>query len=214
MIRARVLIGATLSIALLASGCAAQEPSSAPPTFNAPELTASEKAAQTAVVLDEEWRAIQAEFPEAERPDATLDRYVWPAEWSSMQAECLQAQGFEASVDTDGALVMKGTDSQRLPALLASFVCKVQYPVDPVAEIPLNDSQIEYVYWYYTNTLTQCLEDLGIDVAPAPSLVVFKETFYSDGFWSPYASVPEDFDWARATDSCPQSPDGIYGGDS
>lgn len=193
------------------AGCAAPAASTAP-TVVIDTMTEAERAATTSRVLEERWRALQLQFPEAVRPDVSMVRYVWFSEADQVRAECLNDLGFTAAASEDGGVDVAGDQAQREAINVALYTCAAMYPLDPHANAPLNDSQLEYTYWYFTNTLTTCLQSFGVSVSNAPSLEVFKQNFYTEASWSPYADIGESVDWAQINKECPQSGPDLYAG--
>lgn len=180
------------------------------PDVIVPELSNIEKSSLTAQLLDTRWSALLLDHPEAVRPEVALVRYVWPSEWPQTQVACLQEQGVDATLAEDGSVALTALTAQKEATDLANYVCEAMYPLDPVANLPLNDSQLAYVYWYYTGPLTACLEHNGVAVDEPPSLAVFKQDFYSDRFWSPYGSIGDSDDWNLLSNKCPQAAPDLY----
>jgi len=202
-----------LSIALLVAlvGCAAEAPPKAPNEVTLPTLSAEERSASAAATLELAWSDVIASHPSAIRPETEFVRFVFPNEWAETRAQCLNDAGLAATVSSDGGVELRVASGQGEVTELAKFVCAAQYPMDPIANEDLNESQLALAYWYYTHELRDCLEGEGIQVDNVPSLAVFKQHFYTDDSWSPYASVPEGVDWEGLNSRCPQAAPGLYG---
>ncbi|MCY7287328.1 MAG: hypothetical protein LH624_03530, partial [Cryobacterium sp.] len=146
-------------------------------------------------------------------PDVSLVRKVSPAEFALTNAECIQALGFDADVDVSGNLTMGPiADAQLNAREVARFTCAVQYPIDPMYYIPLNDAQVSYLYDYFKNDLTRCITDHGYQVNDPPSRQTFVSNYADNGGgWSPFDVVPamSEADWAALNLECKQIPEGL-----
>lgn len=127
-----------------------------------------------------------------EPPIVDIVRIVPLNEWAQTIVDCMVEAGFPAVLTDDGEGVSYSGVAPELAQQLdlAQYVCDAKYPVDPANSIPLNDSQLQFLYWYFTGELTECLIDEGYEVERAPSYAVFSEG-YNDpsSTWSPYASI-------------------------
>lgn len=198
----------------LMSGCSTAAPDAGPPQVVLPTLTPEERERATEDDLEQAWASVLVDFPGATRPEVELVRYVFPEEWGPTRVECLTEQGIEATYSAGQGVQTMIPDGQGESFAIAGYICAAKYPMDPIANLPLNDSQYEYVYWYFTTVLTPCLEGFGVQVENPPSLETFKETYYTEDFWSPYGSVGGDVDWEELNSDCPQSGPGLYGSQS
>lgn len=206
--------GIAITIAMTLGGCTPAPP---PPAVKIDRLSSSERAASTATGLDAAWNEIASQFPNLERPMTNLIRYVNLQEWPRAKADCLTAAGFPSEVDDDGGVSSHVAGAQASALALADFQCQAEYPLDPTFETPLNRSQLKFLYFYFTKTLTLCLEDAGFSVSPAPSFASFEDGYDSASSWTPYSTVPKQSEegkttWAEVNKQCPQVPTGLYGG--
>ncbi|MEN9620058.1 MAG: hypothetical protein RL499_251 [Actinomycetota bacterium] len=204
-----VFIAAVLLIVGLA-GCSGEI---RPPTV--PDYSASDLEAQTAADNQRALDALLNDFPDAEVPDVDQVRLVTLEEWPFAIAECLNAQGFIATAE-DGGLSSGAPSGQEMPYAIAYYVCSVEYPIDPRQMIPLVDDQIRYLYDYYTQVMTPCLEAEGYQVPDPPSLQTFMLSYGQPGSWAPYTLVAEAVtsqeEWDRINRLCTQTPAELYGG--
>lgn len=154
-----------------------------------------------------------AAHPSASVPDADLVRFVLPSEWAEAIAQCMSDAGFQASAEPDGGVKYEEIpEAQGEAQSVANYVCSVQYPVDPTYARPLNEEQLDYLYWYFTNELIPCLEEEGHSVSTAPSRSTFIDQYDSNP-WSPYSDVAavSDAAWLAINEKCPQMPAELFG---
>ncbi|WP_431798581.1 hypothetical protein [Microbacterium kunmingense] len=142
-------------------------------------------------------------------------RYVAPSEAAPALADCLNSEGFEVSVRTDGNLESDSVPaSQQESYAVAMWKCMAMYPYDPKFNQALTDEQIRRVYDYYVNELTPCLEDRGITVTDPPSETTFVEGYYSaPNLWTPYTNLPtlSEAQVAELYAACPAQPSDLFG---
>ncbi|PWB96435.1 hypothetical protein DF220_00185 [Salinibacterium hongtaonis] len=153
-----------------------------------------------------------SQHPNAQRPDVELIRYVQPNESASAQADCLIAAGFvNTTVTPDGGVVTDfGSAAQAEPFAIAGYTCRVQYPLDPKYTAPLTNAEVMFIYDYFVEELTPCLESEGFSVTAAQSRGKFAETYESGTAWHPYEGVIESTttneQWWSINARCPQMP--------
>lgn len=167
-------------------------------------------------VLDESWKALQAQYPSAVRPEVDVVRIVTTDEWAPMIADCLSKEGFPyATAPGDGSIAWTDVPNEQMEAFdIARYKCSAMYPRDPSHQEPLSESQLDRLYEYYTGEMTECLISLGYDVPPAPSRQAFGES-YSTKPWLPfdsaYATAQDDPEaYALLEKTCPQVPDDLW----
>lgn len=158
---------------------------------------------------DELWQRVVSQFPSAQRPEATVVREVGLSEWPAEQTRCLTEAGFEARV-VDDSVSSTVPHGQEEAHALAQYVCEVSYPLRSSDALPQSDEQLRELYVYFVDELVPCLEGLGYNVGPVPSLTAFSERYYGEDPWTPYVVVgpmvpPGDF--AAVSAACPQSPE-------
>jgi hypothetical protein len=194
------------------TGCSTAAPHAQPPKLAA--MSSTEKDRLNAVHLNESWTELVSQFPNAEKPNPvpTRVRYVTLDDWPQANASCLTDQGFAATVSPDGGVGTHVAPGQEEASALATYVCDVEYPIDPKFNEPLVKSQLAYLYSYYVSELTPCLQKAGFSVPDAPSLQTFEDTYNSSNPWAPYAEVKVSGDkMTRINKECPQTPTGLYG---
>lgn len=205
----RPLVAAVMCASLAAGVSACSSPSGAVPT---PDTLSS---AQANSILDtsadQAWQLVASRYPGVQRPAVERIRVVSHAEWASAQAKCMSAAGFpQAKAMPDGSLTSGQVPKEQAePYALAEYSCGVEYPMDAKYKTDFNESQLKWLYRYYTGELTTCMEKHDVSVGNAPSEQKFID---SDGAWSPYQSVdlPQQDYYDLVTD-CPEIPDSIYG---
>ncbi|MHA6669748.1 hypothetical protein ACX3O0_12865 [Homoserinimonas sp. A447] len=176
--------------------------------FGIPELSADEADRLVEIQLESRRADLLSRFPDAVLGEIERIRFVTPEEWPEAIAECLTGMGFEATASADGGIEMSYANEQAEPAELAHYTCGAKYPVHPKYSQPLNEAQLEYLYDYYVNVLSPCLEGEDVSVADAPSLSSFLEADDAER-WFPYNSV--DRFSPKLEEKCPQSPSGLHG---
>jgi hypothetical protein len=176
--------------------------------FGVPEMSAEEADRLVDIQLESRRADLLSRFPDAVIQDVDRIRFVTPEEWPQAIADCLTEQGFEASVSRDGGVETSYTAEQEEPTELARYGCNAKYPVHPKYSQPLNEAQLKYLYDYYVNTLTACLEAEDISVSEAPSFSSFLDADESER-WFPYRSI--DRYSPELEEKCPQSPSGLHG---
>ncbi|MHA6694907.1 hypothetical protein [Homoserinimonas sp. A520] len=210
------MIGAAVILTVLMSGCASSPDAEGTENrFGIPEMSEAEAFRLSDLEMEE----VRANLRNTDR---TVDvdaikriRFVSPEELPKAMAECMTRLGFETTVSEDGGYGGSYTEEQMVPYTVANLTCRIQYPPHPKYTQPLNDAQLEFLYDYFVDTLTPCLEGEGISVDPAPSRATFVEEYYTHP-WSPYDSLGRTpsqgkLDWIDLNKKCPQIPDGIYG---
>lgn len=194
---------------VLLSGCMTT-PDTAPDTA----LTGVEAIVQED--LDNAWESVLSEFPDAQRPDTEVVRFVDLSEIAVTLADCL----FDAGWTNVSATPDNGIDSGDVPIeqaeayAIAYFTCYAMYPLDPRYNVPLSDDQIKRLYEYFVDELAPCLESRGFAVSAPPSEQQFVESYATDGGWDLYGEVAANVDedgWYEINRACPQYPSDLYG---
>jgi hypothetical protein len=195
-----------VSAVLVVGGCA---PAGSPEPPTAPSL---DEATQTQLLADQRdsrWADVLGLFPTAARPDTEIVRLIRPNEWAETQAGCLQEQSFDVTAGADGGLRPGSIPDEQQEALaVAMYLCDASYPIDPSKTLPLSNDELSYIYDYFVEVLTPCLEAAGVDVPAPSSRAMFLETYDSGAAWNPYVHVPSTtgLDWAQVNQDCPQYP--------
>lgn len=148
-------------------------------------------------------------------PDASLIAWASsPAEYGALRARCLQDAGFPA-VSDGGAGVHFDPGipaAQEEDFAAASYVCELQYPLDPRAARDWSDSQLALVYDYWDQYYIPCLEAHGHAVSreSQPSREVFVSSFNTQqraAWWPSEAVTALSIDERRAlATTCPELP--------
>lgn len=207
-----LICGIATVIAMTLSGCT---PTPTEPPVRVSKLSDTTKAALTKTKLDESWNAVQGQYPGLKRPELKVVRYVDLQEWPKAKADCLTEAGFPSVVSDDGGVSSSVSGAQASAIAIADFQCESMYPLDPTFDVPLNTSQLRFLYHYFTKTLTPCLERAGYTVPSAPSLASFEDAYDSAKSWTPYSTVSTsdngNMTWSEVNKLCPQVPTGLYG---
>lgn len=208
--RKRAAILASLVVVLAMSGCAQTDMPVSMPTLS--PVPAAERERLHAQQDEAARDMLTSAFPTAQVSDVDMVRYVDPSEWAEAVQDCMIELGFGARVRPDGGIDFDQVDGQEEANAVAYYTCSIRYPIDPDFARPLNQTQLEYLYDYYVNDLTSCLEDEGYAPGSAPSLITFVEQF-DQAPWSPYdrVSTSSESEWIDLTTACPQTPDGLWG---
>jgi uncharacterized protein YceK len=195
-----------IAVTLLLTGCTSSG-SSDQPTPDA--LTESESEALIQARIDEAWsRAGQT----GDRPTVKIVRLVSLFEWPDAIAKCLNDAGYDNVSAVDGGLEIRDIlEEQRSAMALAQYICEAQYPTDPKYNVPLNESQLSYLYDYLKNEQKPCLEKAGYTISEPPSEQKFIESYYRTGGWQPYSELPSGNAGNEMEKSCPQIPTGLWG---
>ncbi|MBX9717621.1 MAG: hypothetical protein K2X36_02115 [Microbacteriaceae bacterium] len=209
-VRTAASVVTVLAVVLSLAACSSEL---RPPEL--PDYSAAELEAQTAADNQRALDDLLRDFPDAEVPDVERVRLVSLEEWPLAMAECLSAEGFGA-VAEGGGLSASAPFGQELPYAIAYYVCSVEYPIDPRVMVPLVEDQIRYLYDYYTQVMTPCLEAEGYEVPEPPSRQTFVSTYGQPGSWAPYTFVTEAVssqeEWDRVNRLCTQTPAELFGG--
>ncbi|MGO1496891.1 MAG: hypothetical protein ACTJGQ_02500 [Agrococcus casei] len=202
-----------LVVGLGVSGCAPAEPP--PPTVSISEAEAQQNYDEQA---EGQWEAVVAKYPEAQRPDIESYSPASPNERPEQLADCLRQAGYpDAEAFPDGSVgVSPGPDDQELLYLISSYTCYASIPFEAVYNTPPNDSQIEWLYHYFTRELADCIDSQGYAIPNnAPSFSQFREAMTGNGseYWSPYVELPTltPAETQTLRDVCVEYPDEYYG---
>lgn len=208
----KVALTVTLIATLLAStGCTQQTVSRPPalPIASAQILESLDKQAS-----DNERSLLEQTSPGVTVPTVARVRYVRPLEWAATAAKCIGQSGFSTSVGQDGG-IESGTipHGQSGAYALAAYTCKVQYPIDPKYSVPYSTQELDYLYHYFTKTLTPCLTKHKQNVLSTPSRQRFGDTYGKDESWDPYTNVSgiSEKEFGQLKAKCPELPSGFRG---
>ncbi|TFC21847.1 hypothetical protein [Cryobacterium glucosi] len=202
-------------VLLVLSGCAAAPvappsatpiPAPIPPVMT--EAARQELADQAQTALRD---GFVASYPDVAVPTATRERFLSLEEIPSVIAACLTAAGVPAVASPEGGIetyVALGDEERHA---IADYVCNTRFPSDPKNSVPLNESQITYLYQYQTTVLMPCLEAAHIRVDPPPTLESFMANYTGQGpatvTWQPYAHIDQGPPDQGIYKQCPQMPE-------
>lgn len=201
------LVLGILGVSCLLAACSSE------PRLPKVEVTAEQLDAQAERDLKQYSDAVLAKNPNAELPNVERVRFITLDEWAATIATCLTEEGFDATAD-QGALSSTAPERQEEPYLIAQYVCNARFPLDPHQMMPLVDDQIRYLYDYYVQVATPCLEGMGFSVPDPPSLQTYVDGYRDAPDWRPYedASIKStDEQWARIQEECPERAPGMFG---
>lgn len=204
-----------LAFALLLSGCSGQ-----PDTPPVQESEGGAQADGATQQLVEEGKVaarerLEAMFPGIGIPDVDLVRIISLPEFGEVMAQCMTEAGFNAQARADGGVSFEEIPQEQSEAQsLALYVCQAKYPVDPVYTQPLTDAQIDFLYDYYRDDFSACLQAEGFSVGELPSRSKFKEAYAGVGEpYTPYAVLLENVDPAhveKLMSICPEVPQELW----
>lgn len=201
------MLGLVMCAGSSLAGCAQQVP-----RVQVHQLSKVERARLERTYLMSEWAKLEEKYPKVVKPQVKLQRYVSLDEWAVEDAKCLSSLGFPATVNVDGGVSGAISPSQHEAEAVAQYACDVEFPLDPRFNRPLNDSQLQYLYSYFTGKLIPCLKKAGYSIRTPPSLQTFEDQYSTDKNWSPYDDVSvSGVVWSNLNQKCPQSPSGLYG---
>jgi hypothetical protein len=208
--RKPLLITGLFLSSLALAGCTS--PESAGSEYVGEVVAPTYSGAQLREMRMEDLAALAKVFNIEAPPEVDLVRFVSPNEWLPAQLECLTEEGFPVTSTPDGQGISGAAvrPEQADAYKLAMYICQAQYSQDPRYSAELNESQLEYLYWYYSGPLRTCLADQGHDIGTPPTFTVFLDSF-SGNAWTPYGilgeqGVPGD-EVLRLMGICPQAPD-------
>lgn len=172
-----------------------------------PPLPPTEQYALYETRIEAEWESLRERYPDAVRPDVEFERFLTDEEYDAVTLACLREQGIPAEIDQYGVGVRTALENEE-EHRIGWFVCGVRFPLSPNESLAYTEDELRYIYRYFVEQLTLCLENRGYDIAPAPSYPEFRARWWTDDTWSPYRDVAErDAETARATESaCPPMP--------
>lgn len=185
----------------------------------APSINASTAAELSAKALSD----VAAAFQIADPPEVAVVTETSPFDVDQTVVDCLKRAGYNASVKYGGVNVdaSTGLDSPSDGPSeewtnqfhLAYYVCRAQYPLDPIYLAPLTPEQKNAQADYFLDELPKCLEGFGIPFDTPPSRDVFLATLDAQGPWSPYGSaqIPGSMN-DKVEAACPQTipPDHLW----
>jgi len=183
-----------------------------PTQLRPPELPEYDVETQAAIDLQRNADEVLRQFPNAVLPEVERVRFVDLSEHNYAMADCLTAAGFTAVGFWDGYQT-GSAEGQELPLALATYECQAKYPINPRVMVQLNDDQLRYLYEYYTQIATPCLNEEGYDVPPAPSLQNFVGNYGQPGSWQPFwlVETKTNEEWEAINKKCPQTPKELFG---
>jgi len=200
-------------VLLLLSGCAAAPasapaatpiPAPTPPVLSDTDRQTLAEKAQTTLRAD-----LVSTYPGVDVPTVTRERFLRLNETAPVISACMTAEGFPSYATLDEGVAGYGLPGQEQAKAIATYVCGTRFPLDPKYSVPLNESQITYLYEYQTTVLVPCLDFNHIRVDPEPTLQEFIESYHVDGataVWQPYAHVVAGALGDGIYKRCPQTP--------
>lgn len=122
------------------------------------------------------------------------------------KAECLREEGYDVELapDGEGLTIENVTGVQRIALMEASARCEEQVGSLPVF-VPATLDDIQPLYDSLV-AMRDCLIEEGYEIADAPALDTFFESYLTDP-WHPYLSIPLELgegEWNRLQEACPQ----------
>lgn len=165
------------------TGCTSGRNEGETPTPTPPALSAASRQALLKADLDRQWQ--ETGLPDANRPNVDVVRFTTLFDWAEASADCLQRDGWDAAAEDGGLSATEPADPAQANAMrYAVYVCYAKYPMDPRFSVPLNESQLRYLYRYYTTTMRDCVRKQGYEISDPPSESTFVEN-YQRNAWTP-----------------------------
>jgi hypothetical protein len=182
------------------------------PKVTLPKMSRAEKESWYKQDIDKRWDEYSADHPGVPRPTDKFIAFMSNNEYPKKLEECLAGFGVHTKYDAETDSVNIEAPTDQMGAMdLYEFRCNLMYPEDPISQIPMNDSQLELLYWYYTVKAPKCLKRFGLKAADPPSLASFKANYETDSSWSPFSELGSSDKEVQALHRCDQIPDGLYG---
>ncbi len=205
LVTSAIMAGVFLSLA----GCSAEGTTEVP--VEVPEASADGSAVYQAY-MDEKWANILSMFPDAERPETSIVRYLEDNEFWVNLAACMEEEGFPAEALAGGGVRFGDVpSSQALAHNLAFFTCEARYPLMDKYWADITEDQLRRLYAHHVDESIPCLQGMGYEVEPPPSIQQYLSTFHSEDQWNPF-NAPlaltrsnEEGDLIYAT--CPYTPE-------
>ena len=184
------------TLGLLLTGCATSAPPAADEGVNRDAVLAelgpypadtawaqAEHDQALADYLDSRWKSLAQLYPDAVRPEVTIEREIEYAEFDEVLADCMDEAGDP----------LPSTASEYVPQTTIAaeiwFTCVARFPMTP--EPPANDAQLGYIYDYLTTFVVPCYEKNGAPQSPAPTKEFFVENWPNQD-WYPSYTIPEE----------------------
>jgi hypothetical protein len=177
------LLAVTLICAVLLSGCATA----------APPVSSAELAQIRSVLLDEAWRPIATEYPEALRPQVPIVHTVTDHDWSADVVGCLQRRGYIASVTGTGFSYDAYPGETPVKFTVEGYICTATFAKQSAVFARLSASQQNAFDGFQVTQVQPCLRLAGARTTAAPSA---RLTGLAG--WSPYDDVWRSRPTARA----------------
>jgi len=179
------LLAVVVSASFVLSGCTTRA------VLEAAALTETERDGYAAHQREEDWTAVLARFPSAERPEVEPVRFMEPLWIGVTIAGCLANAGFpSATYSPDGGVSPGPDEPARAEELaVATYVCAATYPASPDEQSRLGAAEIERLYAYFTERLIPCLAAAGRVVDDIPTSEEFDLRLRFGPIWSPYSAL-------------------------
>lgn len=190
----------TASVVVVLSACAAPTPLPPGPTREEVlELRA-----------DENWDWWQTMSGGQPQPQVEVEQFVSYELWPIYMQECVTDAGYTGITAEGDSIVFDLQPGQELEVNRAYYVCFQKFPLeinDSTSEGLYSKAQVSWLYDFFTQRVSPCLQMLGYAVDPAPDRETFIDSFYSYELWTPYASVqPGYLTWDSIDRECPRPP--------
>ncbi|MCI4658885.1 hypothetical protein [Cryobacterium zhongshanensis] len=180
-------------VLLVLSGCAAAPasvpvatpiPAPTPTVLSDTERQTLAEKAQTTLRAE-----LVATYPGVTVPTVTRERFIRLNETAPVLSACMTAEGFPSYATLYNAVAGYVPPGQEQANAVANYICNTRFPLDPKDSVPLNDSQLTYLYLYQTTVLIPCLAFAHVTVDPPPTLQDFIDSNHVEGgsaaVWAP-----------------------------
>lgn len=185
------------SVALLA-GCA--------PAFEMPAPLSDQAIQKRIDEGNAEWW--NSMFPNEPQPYVEVIAYRAPYSVGEEITQCMRdAELPGVSIDDDGTITFSsdsGVDPNQVNR--QTYVCYLEYPVDPKHSGYLSDGQIAWLSSYNENRLVPCLQLLGYSIVNRSGGYTSASGYWIQSFGM--APAPSREEWKRIDLTCPAAPIG------
>ncbi len=165
--------------------------------------------------MDEKWETILSMHPDAERPETSIVRYVDEHEFWATLAACVVEQGFPAEAIPGGGVRFGDIPtSQGKAQNVAIFARESRYPLLDKYHAGITEDQLRRLYAFHVEESAPCLERMGYEIEPPPSIQQYLSNVSTEEHWDPFRGPSESFTSYEESDemysACPQTPEGWW----
>jgi hypothetical protein len=153
-----------------------------------PPMSDDQRAAIRSAILNLTWAEVEAQYPEAIRPQVSMGRTVPDHEWNDVVVACLRADGIVAQVSRGKVLYGSTEGQHQVDVAVIYYLCQASHPSESQVVWFLDETQTTALYDYYFDIVRPCLLSAGAPSQPSPPGAQAREAVALDG-WNPYQLV-------------------------